>query len=240
MTQFDIRNNSPFSDILLAVMPYNLAIEYDKRNIFKIYFGTVKYNHLIWFSFLNKEYGYNPFLKKMIFLLYIILLFLFNLFLYTDKYFTNLYLDEGKYHFGKEVGMSIVAALICLLINMGIRILLNNKKNENLIFERINNTKSINDTSVSFEMNFYKNYKKIILFSIIGILLIIIIFLYVVSFGGIFINNHIYIIIRVIFSLIITFIAPFVLCMIYTLIRYLSLLKKKELLFKICLIAQNF
>ena len=105
MTQFDIGNNSPFSDILLAVMPYNLAIEYDKRNIFKIYFGTVKYNHLIWFSFLNKEYGYNPFLKKMIFLLYIILLFLFNLFLYIDKYFTNLYLDEGKYHLGKEVSM---------------------------------------------------------------------------------------------------------------------------------------
>ena len=240
MTQFDIGNNTSFSDILLAVMPYNLAIEYDKRNIFKIYFGTVKYNHLIWFSFLNKEYGYNPFLKKMIFLFYIILLFLFNLFLYTDKYFTNLYLDEGKYHFGKEVGMSIVAALICLLINMGIRILLNNKKNENLIFERINNTKSINDTSISFEINFYKNYKKIIPFSIIGIFLTFIIFLYVVSFGGIFVNNQIYIIIRVIFSLIITFIAPFLLCMIYTLIKYLGLLKKKELLFKIGLIAQNF
>ena len=240
MTQFNIGNNSPFSDIILAIMPYGLAIEYDKRNFFKIYFGIVKYNHLIWFSFINKEYGYNPFLKILIFLFYIILLFLFNLFLYTDKYFTNLYLNEGKYNLGKEIGISIVTALICLLIKMVIRILLNNKKNENLIFERINNTKSINDTNVSFEINFYKNYKKIIFFSSIAILLTFIIFLYVVSFGGIFINSQIYIIIRIIFSLIITFIAPFVLCVIYTLIRYLGLLKKKELIFKIGLIIQNF
>jgi len=239
MTQIDMGNNTNFSDLLLAVMPYNLAIKHDKRNIFKIYLGTFKYNHLIWFSFINKEYGYNPFLKILVFLFYIILLFLFNLFLYTDKYFTNLYLDEGKYHLRKELSMSIVATLICLLINMVIRILLNNKKNENLIFEKMDIPKSINDTNVSFEINLYKNYKKIIIFSIIGILLTFIVFLYVISFGGIFINNHIYIFIRILFSLIITFITPCGLCVIYTLIRYLGLLIKNELVFKIGLIAQN-
>ena len=177
----------------------------------------------------------------MMFLFYIALLFLFNMFLFLDKDFSFFYLNEGKYDLGNEIPMPIVIVIICLLINMGIRIILSDNKNKQKIFEKINETKinSINDTNVSMEITLEKYYKKIIIFSFISILFMILNFFYLVSFGSIFINNQIYVLIRVLYSLIITFIIPFVLCLIYGLIRYLSLRFQIELLYKINLIILN-
>ena len=49
--------DSFYTDCELAIMPYNLVIQYDKRNYWDIYFGTVKYNHLIWFNIYYMRYN---------------------------------------------------------------------------------------------------------------------------------------------------------------------------------------
>ena len=220
-------------------MPYNLAIEYDKRNFFEMYLGTIKYNHLIWFIFFIREYGNNIFLKILMFIFFILLLFLMNLFLFSDKDFTNFYLKKGKYDFGNEIPMALFSTLLCLLINMFIRIILHDKKNQDKVVRQLNNTTSINETNFEMNIQAEKSNRKIIVFSTIGILLIIIIFLYFISFGGIFINSQKYLLIRILYSLIISFIIPFIFCIIYSSLRYLGLTKKHKLIYEISLILQN-
>ena len=232
-------NSSTPSDNKLAIMSYELAIQNDKRKYFQMYFGTIKYNNLILFMLRNKEFNNNIYLRIMIFLFFIILLFLFNLFLFLDKYFTNIYIKEGKYDFGSEFPMSLVSALICLLINMIIRILLKQKKNKMRVFKRINNNSS-NDINIVMDVTENKFNIKILFFSLIGVLVIIIIFFYLVSFSGIFINSQKYLLIRVIYSFILSIVIPLIFCLIYTLFRFFGLKMEFELLYKISLIVQNY
>ena len=232
--------NSSIKEKNMIVMSYELALLNDKRKYYEIYFDIIKYNHLISFTFISKIYGNNIYLKINMFLFFIVLLFLFNLFLFVDKYFTYIYLNEGKYNFGNEIPMPIVAVLICLLINMVIRLLLKEDMKNLKIFKRINNTsKNITNIVLDVPENIKSN-KKIIFFSFIGVIVNIITFFYVISFGGNFINRLKFIIIRIIFSIIISFIIPFILCFIYAFLRYLALKMEIELLYKISLIVQNY
>ena len=234
------QEGSLYTDSELAVMPYNLAFHYDKRDYFKMYLGTVKYNNIIWFTFVIKEYINNIFLKIIIFIYFISLLFLFNIFLYTDKDFTSIYLNKGKYDFGNEIFKALMAALICLFFNMILRLLLNDKKNKEKISGQMNNTLSINDTNIEVNNKVEKSYKKAIILIVLGILIFVLDFFYIVSFGSIFINTQKYLLIRIIYSLILSFIISFVVSLIYALLRYLGLKLQIEILYKVSLIIQNY
>jgi hypothetical protein len=231
-------NESSSVEIQLTEMSFNSAIEEDKRQYLRMYIGILKYNHLITFTFIKKSNISNRYLKILIFLFVISLLFLFNLMLFLDKDFTYIYLNEGKYNFGNEFPMALVTALICLLINMGLRLLFVDKTKKLRNFKRIDNS---NKESVALDIyTDSSNVKSILILILIGILLILIIFFYLVAFGGVFINSQKYILIRVIISLVVMFILPFVLCLLYTLVRLLGLKLKKELFYKISLIIQNY
>ena len=182
----------------------------------------------------------------MIFLFFVILLFLFNCFLFLDKYFTKIYLNEGKYNFGDEFPMAFVSTLICLLINMGIRILFQtNYKRKLKSFRRIHNSsnnlnKKDDEEVLSISEIKYSKNKRILIFAFIGIIIIIIVFFYIASFCGIFINDQKFLLLRIIFSLIISLILPFILCLIYASLRRIGLKYQKELVYNISLILQNY
>ena len=234
------QEGSLYTDSELAVMPYNLAFQYDKRDYFQMYLGTVKYNNIIWFTFIIKEFINNIFLKIIMFIYFMSLLFLFNIFLYTDKDFTSIYLNKGKYDFGNEISKALMVTLICLFFNMILRLLLNDKKNKEKIYRQMNNTLSINDSNIEVNNKVEKSYKKIIILIVSGTLIFVLDFFYIVSFGSIFINTQKYLLIRIIYSLILSFIISFIVSLIYTLLRYLGLKLKKEILYKVSLIIQNY
>ena len=223
-----------------AIMPFDLANQYDKRDYFDIYIGTLKYNHIIWYTFILKDYSNNIFLKMIMFIFFIVLLILINLFLFSDKDFSNIYIKKGKYDFGNELPKSFSSLLICLLIYMLLRIFLSNKKNQEKVFDTINNTMSINGTNVEMNIKADKSNIKIIIFSIISFLSIVIIFFDLVSCGGIFINSQKYLLIRILYSLLFSFLNPFIFCFIYAFIRYLSLSLRIKFLYNLSLIIQNY
>lgn len=227
------QEGSLYTDSELAIMPYNLAFQYDKRDYFQMYLGTVKYNNIIWFTFIIKEFINNIFLKIIMFIYFMSLLFLFNIFLYTDKDFTSIYLNKGKYDFGNEISKALMITLICLFFNMILRLLLNDKKNKEKFYRQMNNTLSINDTNIEVNNKVQKSYKKIIILIVSGTLIFVLDFFYIVSFGSIFINTQKYL-------LILSFIISFIVSLIYTLLRYLGLKLKKEILYKVSLIIQNY
>ena len=239
-TDLHLNDYSSSVEIILTEMSYNSAIEEDKRQYIRMYIGILKYNHLISFTFFKKSNIGNRYLKIMIFLLVISLLFLLNLMFFLDKDFTHIYLNEGKYDFGNEFPMALVTALICLLINMILRLLFVDKTKKLKYFKSIN-PGSINSENIALDIHVdSSNIKSILILIFISILVILIIFFYLVAFGGIFYYSQKYLLIRVVFSIVIIFVLPFVLCLIYTLIRLLSLKLKKELLYKISLIIQNY
>ena len=224
----------------LTIMPFELAEQYDNRSYFDIYIGTLKYNHIIFYTFIIKEYINNIFLKFIIFIYFITLLILINVFLFSDKDFTNFYIKKGKYDFGNEIPISLSSTLICLFINMIIRIIFCDKKNQEKAFNAFTNNMSINETNYEINVKAEKSNKKIIIFSIIGILTIIINFFYLISFGGIFINSQKYLLIRIVYSLIFSFLTPFIFCFIYAFIRYLGLKRGIKFVYNISLIIQNY
>ena len=116
----------------LTLMTYDSALKRDNRKYFEIYLDTIKYNHLIFYTFKNKIFEKNIYLRLMLFLFFIVILFLFNMFLFLDKYFTKIYLNKGRYNFGDELPMAFVTTLICLLINMGLKILFQMKTKKKL------------------------------------------------------------------------------------------------------------
>ena len=234
------------TDIKLADMPYELAIQKDQRKYLQMYLGTIKFNHMIFFSFINnKNENEVLFLRIMMFLLFISLLFLFNIFLFSDKDFTNYYLNKDKYDFGNEYPMAFVSTLICLLINMGLRILMQGERKNLRVLKRISNRtdSKLNNEEVALSISAENDSKfnnKILIFFFIGILVNFIVFLFVVSFCSIFINSQKYLLLRVLFSLITTFILPFIFSLVYAMCRYYSIKFQKEILYKISLIVQNY
>ena len=233
--------NSSFSEIKLAVIPYEISLQNDKRNYFQMYIGTLKYNNIISFIFFS-GYEKNKSLKIMMLLFFIILLFLFNLFLFIDKDFTRIYLKEGKYDFGNEYPKALAVTFICLLINMLIRILMKEKKKNLKVFKVIDNKTNNNENDANVVLNISENKfnVRIIIFGFIGIILMVFVFLYLVSFGGIFVNNQKYLIVRIVLSLVTSFILPFIMCLLYSAFRYFGLKNQKEILYNLSLLAQNF
>ena len=240
-------NDKNISEIDYINMSYEFALQNDKRSFFKIYLSILKYNNLISYIFLYKAEK-NNYMRMMILIFFISLLFLFNLFFFSDNDFTHIYLNEDKYDFSNEYPMAFVTTLICMLINMIIRIFLFKENKENIstyktIEFQSNNTKiHENKKEVSITLNVNKNKfnGQIIIFELINIVIIIIVFFYLVSFGGIFVNNQKYIIIRVIFSLVTGLIIPFILCLLYSFLRYFGLKRKIKIVYKVSKIIQNY
>ena len=238
-------NTSSFSETNLSLMPYEHALRKEKRNYLEIYIGMIKYNNIIVSIFYTKNN--NRYLKILLLIFFVVILFLFNLFLFFDKDFTHIYLKEDKYDFGNEYPMSLVTAFICLLINMQLRILLNEENKKQNKFKRIpyrltnarinknENEMKIESNNSEIKINF-----KLIIFELITFILIIFVFFYIISFGGIFVNNQKYIVIRVVLSFVTSFILSFILCLIYSFLRYFGLKKQIECLFNISKIVQNY
>lgn len=237
--------NTSINDNLI-IMDYDLALKKDDRKYYQMYFETIKYNHLIYYTFIDKIFEKNFFLKLMMFLFFVTLLFLFNCIFFLDKYFSKIYLNEGKYNFCDELPMAFVSTLICLLINMGIKIFFktNHKRKLKSIRQIRNSSNNLNkkedeEVLAISEIKYNKN-KRILIFAFISIIIIIFVFFYVASFSGIFINDQKFLLLRIIFSLIISLILPFILCLIYAFLRSIGLKYQKELVYNISLILQNY
>ena len=79
---------------------------------------------------------------------------------------------------------------------------------------------------------------KLIIFELISFIIIIFVFFYIISFGGIFVGNQKCIVIRVLLSFVTSFIISFILCLIYSLLRYLGLKKQIECIYNVSRIIQ--
>ena len=96
-------------------LDYDNCMEHDKRNFFRIYFSFIKYNLLIFFSFLvYEDFNVNS-VKIALFFNYLILYLTFNTMFFNNNSIHNIYINDGKYKIGYH-GLRILGAFVLSLI----------------------------------------------------------------------------------------------------------------------------
>ena len=150
------------------------------------------------------------------------------MFLFTDNDISYYYKNKGTYNFGYEIPKILASSLICIILNMGIKLLMYNQK----IIEKIkeSNFYGIEKDLINGTLNkfFYIYNLKIKLFSIISSAVLLILFFYVVSFGSVFNKSQKYFCSRVILSFIVSMIYSAIFSFLSAFLRVYGLKHKKK------------
>ena len=105
-------------------LDYDNSWVHDKRNFIRIYFSFIKYNLLIFFSFLLYEDFNINFAKIALFIGYLILYLTFNTMFFNNNSIHNIYINEGKYNFGyhflRVLGAFVLSLIFIKLIQLWI------------------------------------------------------------------------------------------------------------------------
>ena len=234
---FDKIENPPsqmdklFTEIQINEMSYKFSLIYEKRKYFQCYISLLKYYHLFVFTFTIKE-KYNLFLVKiLIFEFFISLIFFINLLLYTDDNISYYYKEKGEYNFGHEFPMILASSFICIVLNMGIKLLMYNQKQIQKIKELYFLEQNQNLLQNKLEKFFAVYYLKIKIFSIVSSILLLIFFLYIVCFGSIFNESQVFFCVRLFLSFILSIIFPFIISFISSLLRIVGLKYQKKCIY---------
>ena len=225
-----------FTESEINNIPYEKALDSDKRTFFQYYISLLKINHIIIFTF-NKSKDYNSFFVKLSLLLFsIALMFVINTLFFNDYTLHKVYEDKGTFNFIYILPKIIYSIIICSIINFFLKFLFLSQKN---ILE------------LKYEENKYNLKAKAILtikrliikyitFYAITFLLLLLFWYYLSSFCLIYKNTQIYLIKTILLSYAISIICQFIFYLIPCIIRYISLRNPGKCFYDISQIIQSF
>ena len=217
------REYSFLNDGEINELDYDNSFEHDKRNIFRIYYSFIKYNLLIYFSFLVYEDFNVNFVKIALFFNYLILYLTFNTMFFNNNSIHNIYINEGKYkigyHFLSIFGAFVISVILIKLIQLWITF--NRRKSLKMkLMKRYTDSK--NEILKMIE----KYTLNIKIFFPISFIIIIFFCYYVSVVCAVYRYSHKYLIVNWILCIIFHFIYSLILNIIPTILRFLSLKEK--------------
>ena len=93
-------------------LDYEIAIIVDNRTYWQLYISLIKKDHLIIFTFFNRnDYNLN-YIKIILFIVSFALFFAINAFFFTDETMNNIYEDNGVFNFIFQIPNSLFFAHI--------------------------------------------------------------------------------------------------------------------------------
>ena len=238
--QKDIKNENDhdikYYDYEINIIPYQEAINIDKRTYFQYYKSLIKIKHIFIFSF-NPNNDYNLYIIKMgLFLFYLTINIVINALFFNDSMMHRIYIDQGKYNFfcflPKFVYTIIISSVIMILIR---RLFLTQKD-----ILGIKHEKNKNNLNARILTVIRCIIIKFVCFFIFVFLFLLLFWYYLSSFCCIYKNTQIYLIKNVLISLSISLIYPFIICLIPGIFRFSSLKFAGECFYKISQILQLF
>jgi hypothetical protein len=223
-----------YSDDELNMLPYDLAIEYDKRNYWGYYLSLIKTKHNFIFSFFYEGDYNSKIIKIDLFIFSFTIFYTVNALFFTDDTMHEIYKNKGSFDLEYQLPKIIYSSLISIILNILLKYLaLSN--NAILDFKR---NKSLNDI-YKREINLKKKLKiKFILFFVISFILLIIFWFYLGCFCVVYSNTQIYLIKDTLISFAFSLIIPFVKYLLVCFIRKKSLDEPGQCLYKISQILQ--
>ena len=89
-----IKNILEYIDEEINILPFNLAIQYDKRTYCSYYISLLKSKHILMFALLNNDYN-SRIIKISLFLLGFSIYYVINALFYNDDTMHNIYESKG-------------------------------------------------------------------------------------------------------------------------------------------------
>ncbi len=101
----------------LNELDYEEAVKLDKRNCCQIYWSLLKREHIIFFTFCNKDH--NIFFIKFIRLIFLICGDMaYNVFFFSDETMHKTYLNYGKYNFYQQIPQIAISTVVSNIIDV--------------------------------------------------------------------------------------------------------------------------
>ena len=228
----EIKNNETYIDEEINGFPYELAIQYDKRNYCAYYASLLKTQHNLIYTFCNCN-DYNSVIIKIdLFLIGISIDYIINAFFYNDDTIHEIYTNKGAFFFELEISKSSVySTIISMVLNYPLNYLA--LSNDPIIdFKQNNKSNNIKKRAEILKNNLLN---KFISYFIISSLFLLFFWYYISMFGVIYRNTQMYLLKDTFVSFILSLIIPFIIYLFPGCFRICALSnanKKRECLYK--------
>ena len=122
-------NNEILDDLDLNNLPYEKAVDLDKRTFIQIYWSRLKSKHLIIYTFISCNDHNLVYIKISRFLFLVCTSMAMNVIFFFDSSMHKIYIDYGKYNIIQQIPQIIYSSLVSLIIEILIGILSFTDKN---------------------------------------------------------------------------------------------------------------
>jgi len=198
-------------------LEYNLALKYDKRSFSEIYLSIIKREHLIIFTFFQRNDHNLVYIKVSRLIFLICKDMVLNVFFFSDETMHKMYLDYGKYNFVQQIPQIIYSTIVSNLIEVFLCYL-------SLTDKHYYEMKKINNNNSHMILKIFECIKIKIAFFYIFIFLMFIFSWYTVTcFCAVYENTQIAFIKDSFLSFGLGLLYPFVLYLIPSFLRIISL-----------------
>ena len=219
----------------MNILPYNIALNIDKRTYIDYYFSLIRTKHLIVFTFYTSN-DYNLKKIKICLLLFsFALTFTVNSLFFNESLVHKIYKDKGSFDFIYQLPQILYSFIIISTIISIVKYLSLSEKD---ILKLKNESQIIEDKSLKI-LNCI--IKKIIFYFIISLLLLLFFWYFLSCFCVVYKNTQIFLIKDTSITIAISLISPFFIYLIPGIFRIPSLRtpkKDKQYLYIICKIIQ--
>jgi len=214
-------------------LPYEKAIEEDKRTYIQYYFSLLKMNHLFVFTFYINIRDYNSQIIKIFLFFFIFSVhFTVNALFFNDDTMHKILVDEGKFNFIYQLPQIIYSTIISAVINVLIKFLALSEKS----VLAIKNIKKLEDLDLKVKKTIKTLKIKFILFFATTFILLLLFMYYITCFCGIYENTQVYLIKDTVLSFTLSLLYPLFIYLLPGCIRISALRapeKDKECLYNI-------
>ena len=191
--------------IILNLLPYNLALEYDKRSYCAYYISLLKTKQSLLNAFFNNS-DYDPRIIKIdLFLIEFSIDYIVNALFYNDDTMHNIYKSKGQFDLEVQIPIVVYSSLISMVLNTPLQSL---ALSNDAIIDFKQNKSKINLNKRKEDL---KNKLKIkfILYFIISFLLLLFFWYYISMFCIIYCNTQVHLLKDTLMSFGLSLIFPF-------------------------------
>ena len=205
-------------------LPYELALQYDKRTYCEYYIALLQLKHQFLFSFCNKD-DYNSSIIKMdLFFISFSIFYVVNALFYNDDTMHNIYINKGSFDLEYQLPISIYSSLISMVLNKILELL---ALISNSIIEFKREKEKENLLKRKKELNFKIKIKSIFYF-LVSFIFLICFWYYISMFGIIYKNTQMHLLKDTLISFGLSLIYPFGIHLVPGIFRIPSLADKKN------------
>ena len=208
-------------DDILNKLPYEQAIEMDKRSFSNYYLSEIKNSQSFIFTFITSDDGNNKFIKIILFIFNIAMYFCWNTLFFSDNSISYIHSQSGSYNYIYFLPKSIVSSVLSGLINTIFKLL------------ALNNSIKLKSSYHKYKKNLLVTQIKLGMFLLLQFFFLLFFWYFTTSFCAVYINSQKHLFKSCLLSLLFSMIFPFFFVIMITILRLVGIRKKNKILYNI-------